>query len=217
MKKFVLLTLVLAMVLSMAACGCDHVAGDPQLISVDTAELTMERSTSCTLCEKELEKTTSPVGIAPENSVLHISPADWFACLSTNIRNYETSGALMPAPAEAQDDALLYTVLTMSGFRSVMTFYDKDDNVLTTAQSAEVGTAHRIRLEAQFDNSTSSQFYTLLLLILMTNNSDWDKDHINNLGNQIMGGEVVTDNGYTYNLQIISALEHTVALNIVAD
>ena len=217
MKRIVLLTLVAAMLLSMAGCGCDHTAGSQTLVSIDTAALTAKWEIPCTQCGKVIETLETSTGIAPMDGFLPISPVDWFACLTTNIKSYDTSGSLLPATAESQDDALLYTVVSMSGFRSVISFFDKEDTPITTAQAAEVGNAHRIRMDAQFENATTMEFYTLLLLITMTNSSEWTAEELNALCGRIMDGESVAHNGYTYTMQIVSPETHTVAVHIVAE
>lgn len=217
MKKLVLMILALAMIVSMAGCGCDHTAGDMQLIEVNTTELELKWEIPCTACGKVMETKTTAPGIAPVNSVLAMSPEEWFGCLTTILRTYDTTGTLMPTTAESQDGALLYSVLTLSGFKSVISFYDSEGNVLTTDQATERNKINRILVEAQFDNTMTESFYTLLLLMGMNNNDQWTSEGINLLGKQIMGGETVSDNGYTYGLQILSAEDHTVAVSITAE
>ena len=217
MKKLISFALVLAMVFSMAACGCDHQAGAFQVKSVNSTDLTMERIQTCTLCGKQLEAETSPVGIAPVDSVMPIGPAAWFECLTTNIKNYDSSGMLVPMAVESEDGALLRSIVSPSGFKSVISFFDKDGNVITNEQSAQTNLIHRIRIEAQFDNATATTFYTLLMLMAMTNNSDWENESLNMLAKGIMGGESLTDNGYSYTMEIISRETHTVCVHIVAE
>lgn len=217
MKKLICLVIALAFVFSMTACGCDHVAGEPQVKSVNSADLTMERTVSCTQCGKVMDTQTSPIGIAPENSVMPIGPAAWFECLTTNIKTYDSSGMLVPMAVESEDGALLRSIVSPSGFKSVISFFDKDENVITTEQGAETGIVHRIRVEAQFDNNTATTFYTLLMLMAMTNNSSWDNDSVNALAKTIMSGETVNDNGYSYTMEILSPETHTVAVYIVAE
>jgi len=177
----------------------------------------MERTLSCTLCGKLMDTKSSPVGIAPVNSALHIGPAAWFECLTTNIKNYDSSGMLVPMAVESEDGALLRSIVSPTGFKSVISFFDIDENVVTNEQSADHGVVHRIRVEAQFDNDTATTFYTLLMLMAMTNNSGWDNDSVNDLAKRIMAGESVSDNGYTYTMEIISPETHTVAVHIVAE
>ena len=217
MKKLISFALVLALVFSMTACGCDHEAGEFQVKSVNSTDLTMERVQSCTKCEKQLNTETSPVGITPANGVMPIGPAAWFECLTTNIKTYDTSGMLVPMAVESEDGALLRSIVSPTGFKSVISFFDKDDNVITNEQSADHGAVHRIRIEAQFDNSTATTFYTLLMLMAMTNNSGWENESLNALAKGIMGGESLTDNGYTYTMQIVSPETHTVVVHIEAE
>ena len=217
MKKLIAFILAITMAFSMAACGCDHVAGEPEVKSVNSTDLTMERTAACTLCGKQIELETSPVGIAPENGAIPIGPAAWFECLTTNIKTYDTSGMLVPMDVESEDGALLRSIVSPTGFKSVISFFDKDDNVITNEQSADHGAVHRIRIEAQFDNSTATTFYTLLMLMAMTNNSAWESESLNALANGIMGGESLTDNGYTYTMEIISTATHTVVVHIEAE
>ena len=217
MKKLISFALVVVLVFSMTACGCDHVAGDFQVISVNPTDLTMERVQSCTQCEKQLDTETSPVGIAPVNGVMPIGPAAWFECLTTNIKTYDSSGMLVPMDVESDDGALLRSIVSPSGFKSVISFFDKDDNVITNEQSAAHGAVHRIRVEAQFDNNTATTFYTMLMLMAMTNNCAWENESLNALAKGIMGGESLTDNGYTYTMEIISAATHTVVVHIEAE
>lgn len=217
MKKLICFALALAMAVSMAACGCDHVAGEPQVKSVNSTELTMERTTSCTQCGKQMDTETVAVGIAPANSVMPIGPAAWFECLTTNIKNYDSSGMLVPMAVESEDGALLRSIVSPSGFKSVISFFDKDGNVIMDAQSADHGVVHRIRVEAQFDNSTATTFYTLLMLMAMTNNSQWDNDQVNALAKEIMSGASAADNGYSYTMEIVSPETHTVVVHIVAE
>ena len=129
MKKLICFALALAMAVSMAACGCDHVAGEPQVKSVNSTELTMERTISCTQCGKQMDTETVAVGIAPANSVMPIGPAAWFECLTTNIKTYDTSGMLVPMAVESEDGALLRSIVSPTGFKSVISFFDKDGNV----------------------------------------------------------------------------------------
>lgn len=243
MKKLVLMILALAMVLSMAGCGCDHqweeatcqapktcslcgqtqgetaghTPGQLSVASVDTANLTLTQEQLCGVCAEVLEVTESATGTAPVDGVLTLSPEEWFACLSTVIRTYESSGMLIPLEAESQDGALLYSVLTLSGFRSAIAFYDSEGNVLTTEQASERNKVHEICVEAQFDNTTAESFYTLLLLMGMNNNSQWTNDGVNQLGTQVMAGETVSDNGYCYSMQILSIEDHTVSVSIIAE
>lgn len=217
MKRLIALSLALAMLLALAGCGCNHTAGDPVLTDVDTAKLTAKWQTSCTQCGKILETTDTATGVAPRNSTMALTPAQWFECLTTNIKTYDSSGMLVPMAVESEDDALLRSVVSPTGFKSVLSFFDAEDNVITTQTGDQAGLVHRIRIEAQFDNDTATIFYTFLMLMAMTNNQDWNNDAVNALAKQIMAGETVTDNGYSYTMQIVDVATHTVAVNIVAE
>lgn len=216
MKRILLLTLALAMLLSLAACGCQHTDCEKILTEVDTDTLTAKWEVICSQCGKVTEKEETATGLAPVNSALPLSPADWFACLTTHIKTYDTSGMLVPMEVSSEDGAALHSIVSPTGFKSVISFFDKDDAVITTQDSALGGKVHRIRIEAQFDNSTATTFYTLLMLMAMTNNADWDNQRVNDLASQVMAGQTVTDNGYSYSMQILSVQTHTVAVNIVA-
>ena len=124
---------------------------------------------------------------------------------------------LVPMAVESEDGALLRSIVSPSGFKSVISFFDMDGNVITNEQSAQTNLIHRIRIEAQFDNATATTFYTLLMLMAMTNNSDWENESLNMLAKGIMGGESLTDNGYSYTMEIISRETHTVCVHIVAE
>jgi hypothetical protein len=171
----------------------------------------------CTECGKVVEKRDAATGVAPQDGVLWLSAQEWFACLTSNLVAYDTSRMMAPLDVTADDSAQLYAVAAANGMKSVISFYDKNDQVITTAQAAEQRLVHRICIEAQFENDSAQAFYTLLMLMAMTNNSDWTNDSVNTLADQIMGGETVSDNGYTYSMEIISPLEHTVCVHIVAE
>ena len=57
----------------------------------------------------------------------------------------------------------------------------------------------------------------LLMLVLLNNNAAMDPADANTLTAQIMQGEQVTDNGYTYAMEIISPQDHTVCVSITAE
>lgn len=217
MKKFVLLTLVLAMVISMAACGCDHAAGDPQLISVDTTNLTIQWEVPCKDCGEVIETTESATGIAPVNGVMQLSPDEWFACLTTNIVQYGANQSLAPHSVESEDNALVQGIVSMAGMKAVISFWDPDGNTLTTEQREQRDITNSLCVEAQFTNDNVTDFYTMLMLFAITNNSELDLDGANALCSQIMAGDIVSDNGYSYSLAILSAENHTVALTITAE
>ena len=54
-------------------------------------------------------------------------------------------------------------------------------------------------------------------LVFLTNNSQLDPAGANTLAGQIMGGQTVTDNGYTYAMEITSVENHTVCVSITAE
>ena len=217
MKKWIAVILVLVMALTMAGCGCEHSAADMTLTDVDTGKLTAKWEVTCTACGKVIEKRDAATGVAPKNSTLQLTGAQWFECLTTNIKTYDSTGMLVPMGVESEDGAMLRSIVTPSGFQSVISFFDKEDNVITTEQAETTELVHRIRVEAQFDNDTATHFYTLIMLMAMTNNSDWDNAALNDLAAKVMRGESVTDNGYTYVMEIISPITHTVALHIEAE
>ena len=217
MKKIIALCLAVAMVLSLAACGCEHPSAEMKLTDVDTATLTAKWHMICTECGKVVEKRDAATGVAPQDGVLWLSAQEWFACLTSNLVAYDTSRMMAPMDVTADDSAQLYAVASANGMKSVISFYDKNDQVITTAQAAEQRLVHRICIEAQFENDSAQAFYTLLMLMAMTNNSSWESTALNNLCQQIMGGQTVSDNGYTYSMEILSAATHTVAVNILAE
>ena len=217
MKKWIALILALVMVFTMTGCGCEHSAADMKLADVDTAKLTAKWELTCTECGKVIEKQDAATGVAPKDGTLQLTPAQWFECLTTNIKTYDSTGMLVPMGVESEDGALLRSIVTPSGFQSVISFFDKDDNVITTEQADTAELVHRVRVEAQFDNDSTTHFYTLIMLMAMTNNADWDNTALNDLAAKVMNGEAVTDNGYTYVMEIISSITHTVALHIEAE
>lgn len=217
MRKWTAIILVLAMILTFTGCGCDHYTADLKLTDVDTAKLTAKWEVTCADCGKVIEKRDAATGVAPKNSTLQLSAVQWFACLTSNIKAYDSSGMLVPMGVESEDGAILRSIVSPTGFKSVISFFDKDDNVITIEQGDTPELAHRIRVEAQFENETATLFYTLIMLMAMTNNSEWDNTAMNALAKQVMGGETVTDNGYSYTMEIISSATHTVALHIVAE
>lgn len=217
MRKWIALLLALVMMLTMAGCGCEHVAGEMKLTDVDTAKLTAKWELTCSQCGKVMEKRDAATGVAPANSTMYLSAADWFDCLTTNISTYDTSRTLVPMAVESEDGALLRSLVSPSGFKSVFSFFDKDDNVITTEQGTQGSKVHRICIEAQFENETATTFYTLLMLMAMTNNSQWNSEQMNDLALRIMKGETVTDNGYTYKMEILNVALHTVSVNITAE
>ena len=217
MKKWTAFILALTMALSLAGCGCEHSAADLTLTDVNTDTLTAKWEVTCVDCGKVIEKRDAATGVAPKDSALQLTAAQWFACLSTNIKTFDSSGALVPMGVESEDGAFLQGIVSPNGLKSVISFFDKDENVINTEQADTAGLVHRIRVEAQFDNNTTTQFFTLIMLIALNNNSDWSNESVNDLATKVMSGETVTDNGYSYTLEIVSAITHTVALHIVAE
>ena len=217
MKKWIALVLALVTVFTMTACGCEHGAADLKLADVDTGKLTAKWHVTCTECGKVIEKRDAATGVAPKDSTLQLTAAQWFECLTTNIKTYDSTGMLVPMGVESEDGAMLRSIVTPNGMQSVFSFFDKEDNVITTEQADTAGLVHRIRVEARFENETATHFYTLIMLMAMTNNADWDNATVNELAKQVMAGETVTDNGYSYTMEILSSVTHTVALHIEAE
>ena len=217
MKKWIALILALAMSLSMVACGCAHGAADMTLTDVNTDKLTAKWKVTCTECGKVIEKRDAVTGVAPKDGAMQLTAAQWFECLTTNIKTYDSTGMLVPMGVESEDGALLRSIVTPTGLKSVISFFDKEDHVVTTEQANTAGLVHRVRVEAQFDNSAATHFYTLIMLMAINNNGTWDNAAVNELAKKVMGGESVSDNGYTYTLEIISPITHTVALHIEAE
>lgn len=244
MKKLVLLTLVLAMVLSMAGCGCkhewndatcttpktcslcgetegdvlEHTPGPMEVASVDTAALTITYQQVCTVCGAALDTQTGSTGIAPADGKMALSPEEWYACLSTNIQQLGASQTMMAyGVTENEDGAYIPSVVSMSGMLTAISFYDDQGAVVTTANQAQRNLTHNICVEAQFTNDTAKAFYMFLMVVAMTNNSQLDAESANTIAGAIMGGEEITDNGYTYAMSITSVENHTVRVDIVAN
>lgn len=242
MKKFILTVLVLAMVFPMTACGCEHqwqeadcstpktctkcgetegtptghIAGELVVSAVDTDNLTMTHDLFCDVCGTLMETKTSSTGIAPVNSVIHVSPGEWYDCLLTNIRNYGAGQTLYGYPVESEDNALLHSVVSMSQMNAVFSFQDLQGNTITADQQEIRSSIHNIRMDAQFTNDNAKEFFMLLMLVLLNNNSALEPANANTMAGQIMNGEQVTDNGYTYAMEILSAQDHTVCVSITA-
>lgn len=216
MKRIVLMSLVLAMLISLAGCACRHTPGNLTVSAVDTRALTMTLEQYCADCGELMETKESATGIAPEEGVMYLSAQNWFDCLSSNIGNYGLTQSLMPIEPEAQDDAQLFSVLNLSGLKTVMSFYDKDGAVITTERKAETSAIQSIHMQAQFSNDTASHFYMLLAMIALTNNSALTDEAASQIASQIMGGVAVEDNGYLYEMAITSVEDHTVMVVITA-
>lgn len=244
MKKFVLLTLVFAMSLSMIGCGCthqweeatcvspktctlcaktegdvdDHTPGELTISAVDTEALTISYALPCSICGDVLETKESSTGIAPVDGKLILSPAEWYDCLSSNIQQLGAGQTLMPyGTTQSTDDAFIVSVVSMSGMTSAISFYDDQKAVLTTAQQEERNLTHNICIEAQFTNDTAKAFYMFLMVVAIANNSTLDAESANAVASAIMAGQEVTDNGYTYAMSITSVENHTVRVDITAN
>lgn len=241
MKKSIVMILVLAMAVSMAGCcnhrweeatcvtpkicnNCDATEGEPlghtpgkeTITAVDTENLTVTYAISCDVCGEVIETKETSAGVAPQDGKMQLSPNEWFQCLATNIYQYGANQTLLAFPVESEDDALVLAVMTLNDMKAVFTFRDAEGNILTTEQDQR-NLASAICLEAQFTNDTASEFYQLLMLVTLTNNGEMDPTSANELAGKIMGFETVTDNGYTYALEIISKEDHTVVLTITAE
>lgn len=243
MKNFVLLTLVLAMVFSMVGCGCDHqwqeatceapktcskcgeiqgeaaghTPGEWVIAEVNTDELTISHNLPCSVCGTVIEVKTSATGIAPVNGVIQVSPAEWYNCLLTSIQAYGAGQSLFGYPVESEDNALLHSVVSMSQMNAVFSFQDAAGNVITADDREVRSLIHNIRMDAQFTNDNAQEFFMLLMLVLLNNNSALEPADANTLTGQIMKGEQVADNGYTYAMEIISAQDHMVCVSITAE
>lgn len=243
MKKLISLVLALAIVFSMAACGCQHewqeatcktaktcalcgeTEGEPAehapeawvVTSVDTQALSMAQDLNCAVCGELIATKDSSTGSAPVNSTVCISPDEWFNCLITNIASYGAGQSLYGYPVESADNALLHSIVTMSQMNAVFSFLDAEGNTITTDQRDMRGNVHNIRMDAQFTNDNAKEFFMLLMLVLINNNAELEPGDANTLCGQIMSGEQVTDNGYTYAMEIVSVENHTVCVSITAE
>ena len=243
MKKLISFILVLAMAASLAACGCDHsweeatctasktcakcgkTEGDPldhtpgelAVSAVDTGALTMTYDLPCQVCGEVIETKNSATGVAPVGSVIAVSPEEWYQCLLTNVANYGLGQSLYSYPVESEDGALLHSVISMSMMSTVFSYQDTEGNVITTDKADVRGSVHNIRMDAQFDNSTAQQFFMTLMLIILNNNSALETEAANTLATQIMSGETVSDNGFTYAMEVVSVEDHRVCVSITAE
>lgn len=243
MKKLISFILALAMIFSLTACGCDHqwqeatcttpktcaecgetegeaaghTPGKWIVSAVDTEKLTMTQDLPCDVCAEIIETKTAATGIAPEDGVMHLSPDEWYNCLSANIQAYGAGQTLYGYPVESEDNALLHSIVSMSQMNAVFSFQDKDGNVISTDDREIRSNVHNIRMDAQFTNDNAKEFFMLLMLILLNNHSDLDPADANTLTGQIMSGNPVTDNGYTYAMEILSVENHTVCVSISAE
>lgn len=243
MKKLISFILVLTMVFSMSACSCDHqwqaadcttpktctkcgetegdaaghVSGDLVVSAVDAANLTMTQDLPCAVCGEIIETKTSPTGIAPVNSVIPVSADEWYNCLMTNIQSYGAGQSLYSYPVESEDNALLCSVVSMSQMNAVFSFQDVAGNVIPSDQKDARSLVHNIRMDAQFTNDNAKEFFMLLMLVLLNNNASLEPADANTLAGQIMQGAQVSDNGYTYAMEIISAQDHMVCVSMNAE
>lgn len=242
MKKFVLLTLVLAMVFSMTAC-CNHhwepatcqspkicndcgktegeplahTAGELTVASVDTANLTIHYALPCADCGFEMETKTAPTGTAPVDSAMVLTPQEWYDCFITNTQILGAVPTLVPLPTESEDGAVLHGLVSMAGMTAVFSYRDAQENVITSETQNTRGLVHNICVESQFTNDSAQHFFMMLMIILINNNASLNYTDANTLTTQIMSGNQVTDNGYTYAMEIVSVENHTVRVSITAE
>ena len=243
MKKFVLLTLVLAMSLSMIGCGCnhqwqeatcqapktctvcgetqgnpqDHTAGEEKVVAVDTENLTATLEVACADCGAVMDSKEVATGLASANGGFPLSPTEWFNCLSTNIYQFGANNTLAAFTVESEDNALVHGVISFNGMKAAFSFLDAEGNIITTDQQDIRGLVHSVQVEGLFDNTTATDFYQLLMLVGITNNAEMDPNTSNALASSIMAFDTVSDNGYIYDLAIISAEEHKVMFTITAE
>ena len=118
---------------------------------------------------------------------------------------------------ESEDEALLHAVVSMSQMNTVFSYRDLEGNVITKQQSSNPDQVHSICIEAQFTNDNAKEFYILLMITAINNNSSLAPEDANTLAAQIMSGNPATDNGYTYQMEILSVEDHTVRVTITAE
>ena len=217
MKKWIAYILVFAMMLTMTACGCKHENVELLEHDVDTETLTVKWQETCIDCGEILGYQDGPTGIAPANGKIKLAADNWQKCLLTNIAQLGAGQTLYAYPVESEDDALLHAIVSMSQMFTVFSYRDMDGNVITKQQSSDPDLVHNIYLEAQFTNDNVKEFYMLLMILLINNNSSLAYEDANTLVAQIMSGEHVADNGYTYAMEIISAQDHKVGISITAE
>lgn len=217
MKKWIALILALVMMLSMVGCGCKHANTTLLLHEADTEKLTAKWQKTCLDCQQILGYEESATGVAPSNGKLKLDANTWQQCLLTNISQLGAGQTLYGYPVESEDDALLHAVVSMSQMFAVFSYRDTDGNVITNQQSSNPDQVHNIYLEAQFTNDNAKEFYMLLMIILINNNSGLAYEDANTLAGQIMSGIPTADNGYTYSMEIISAQDHKVGVSITAE
>ena len=243
MKRLISFALVLAFVFSMTACGCQHEwqdatctapktctkcgetegeaaghqPGTQTVSDVDPAHLSMTCDILCAVCSEVMESTSSATGIAPMGSVIAVSADEWYDCLLTNVKNYGAGQTLYGYPVESEDNTLLHSIVTMSQMNAVFSFNDAEGNALTTDSKDARSAIHNIRMDAQFTNDNVKEFMMLLMLVLINNNAQLAPEAANTLCGQIMSGEQISDNGYTYAMAITSVENHTVCVSITAE
>ena len=217
MKRYIALILALVMVLSMTGCSCKHANSQLLLHEVDTEKLTAKWQVTCVECGDILGYEDGTTGVAPSNGKLRLDADTWQKCLLTNISQMGAGQTLYAYPVESEDEALLHAIVTMSQMFAVFSYRDMEGNVISKQQSSNPDLVHNIYLEAQFTNDNVKEFYMLLMIILINNNSGLSYEDSNNLVSQIMSGAPVTDNGYTYSMEIISAQDHKVGVSITAE
>lgn len=217
MKKILVFCLVLAMVLSLVGCGCEHSSADLLLQDVDTEALTAKWQVTCADCGEILEYRDAATGVAPANGVMRLDADSWHACLMTNIAQMGAGQTLYAYPVESEDEALLHAVVSMSQMNAVFSYRDKDGTVITKQQSGDPDLVHSVCMEAQFTNDNAKEFFMLLMIIAINNNSELAPEDANTLAAQIMSGNPVSDNGYSYQMEILSVEDHTVRVTITAE
>ena len=242
MKKILALCLAFALSISMIGCGCNHqwqaatcttpktcakcaetegeAAGHSTsewiVGSVNAANLTMTKELPCEVCGEVLETSTVSTGSAPVNSAIAISAEEWYNCLLTNIQANGMGQSIYGYPTEPTDDTLLYGLVSMSQMMIVFSFLDAEGNTITTEQASQRGIVHNIRMDAQFTNDNAKEFYVLLMILAINNNSNLAPEDANTLAGQVMAGNGVNDNGYAYAMEIVSKEDHRVCVSITA-
>ena len=243
MKKLIAFVLVLIMAFSMVACGCDHQwqeascttpktcaqcgetegeaaghkPGELVVSAVDATTLTMTQDLPCSVCGEIIESKSAPTGIAPVNGVIAVSPEEWYNCLVTNIHVCGAGQSIYAYPAESPDGTLLHGLVSMSQMMVVFSYQDTDGNTIATEENEVRSSIHNIRMDAQFTNDNAKEFFMLLMIIAINNNSALTPEDANALAGQVMSGNAVSDNGYTYAMEIVSAEEHRVCVSITAE
>lgn len=242
MKKQILLILVLAMVLSMVGChehhweaatcespkicnDCDategeplgHTPGEETITAVDAENLTVTYTISCSVCGKEMETRQADAWVTPVDGLVPLSADEWFQCLTTNIYRLGATQILVPQNGESEDNALIHGVVSFTGLKAAITFQDAEGTTITTDQGSIRNLAHTIQVDAQFTNDNASEFFKLLMLLVINNNGTLALEDASQLAGQIMSGVTVSDNGYTYDMAITSIADHMVRVEIIAE